>query len=358
MIVLWGLSTEGPVRRVREELEHMGQEVEILDQWDAADMVVGLRVAGGVTGSIRAGDRVIELDEITALYARPYDWTQLCIARGLEPGEAEWSRVRQAEEALYAWWDVARGTIVNPPAAMASNGSKPYQMTLIREAGLAIPATLVTTDPAAAQAFWERHGVVVYKSVSGVRSHVARLTPERGARLAEATACPTQFQEYIPGDDVRVHVIGEEVFATRIVTNATDYRYAWREVGEEPKLHPCSLPEAVLESCVAVTAALGLRMSGVDLRRTPDGQWFCFEVNPSPGFTFYESETGQPLAAATARLLTGAQESRLKPPATIAARRGVNSDLGLPDRPFIRREERPDVGQAAIDELLARSSLT
>jgi glutathione synthase/RimK-type ligase-like ATP-grasp enzyme len=49
-----------------------------------------------------------------------------------------------------------------------------------------------------------------------------------------------------------------------------------------------------------------LLFAGIDLRRTPAGDWYCFEVNPSPGFTFYESATGQPIAAAVARFLAAA----------------------------------------------------
>jgi len=34
----------------------------------------------------------------------------------------------------------------------------------------------------------------------------------------------------------------------------------------------------------------------VDLRRTPDGRYFCFEANPTPAFAFYEQYTGQRIA--------------------------------------------------------------
>ncbi len=53
-----------------------------------------------------------------------------------------------------------------------------------------------------------------------------------------------------------------------------------------------------------MTASLGLLIAGIDLRLTDDGHWYCFEVNPSPGFTYYEIATGQPLALAVARLLS------------------------------------------------------
>lgn len=50
-------------------------------------------------------------------------------------------------------------------------------------------------------------------------------------------------------------------------------------------------------------AALGLSFGGVDLRRASDDRWYCFEVKPSPGFTFYEPDEDTFIADAVARLL-------------------------------------------------------
>ncbi len=48
----------------------------------------------------------------------------------------------------------------------------------------------------------------------------------------------------------------------------------------------------------------GLLVSGIDLRHAKrDNRWYCFEVNPSPAFSYYEQYTGQTIAAAVARLL-------------------------------------------------------
>ena len=44
---------------------------------------------------------------------------------------------------------------------MASNGSKPFQLELIRRQGFSVPETLVTTDPEEARAFFERHGRII-----------------------------------------------------------------------------------------------------------------------------------------------------------------------------------------------------
>jgi len=104
----------------------------------------------------------------------------------------------------------------------------------------------------------------------------------------------------------RNHVVGDDVFACEVLSDADDYRYAER-AGGSVEIRDVRLPDDVAERCVAVTHALGLHLSGIDLRHAPDGRWFGFEVNPSPGFTYYEDRTGQPIASAVASLLTSAR---------------------------------------------------
>jgi glutathione synthase/RimK-type ligase-like ATP-grasp enzyme len=188
--------------------------------------------------------------------------------------------------------------VVNRPAAGRSNSSKPYQGVLLKAAGLSVPDTLVTSDPDAARRFLALHRRVVYKSISGVRSIVTAV--DHAAELDRIGHGPVQLQEWIDGLDVRVHVVGNEWFATSIESDATDYRY-----GGEVVMAPFRIPDQLGNLLVQLTAGMGLLVAGVDLRRTPDGDWRCFEVNPSPGFTFYEDHTGQPIAAAIARLLHG-----------------------------------------------------
>jgi len=55
----------------------------------------------------------------------------------------------------------------------------------------------------------------------------------------------------------------------------------------------------------ALADELRLLFAGIDLKQTPDGDYFCFEANPCPGFLYYERHTGQPISAALADLLRG-----------------------------------------------------
>ena len=113
---------------------------------------------------------------------------------------------------------------------------------------------------------------------------------------------PIQFQEYLPGDNIRVHVIDERVFAVWIQCGAVDYRYAGAE-GYVRTMTPETLPTDMTINCIRLTKELGLAMSGIDLKETPAGEYCCFEVNTSPAFPFYESLARPVIADALAEFL-------------------------------------------------------
>ena len=177
----------------------------------------------------------------------------------------------EADAGLMALLEDLPCPVVNRIGGGMSNNCKPYQALLIRRAGLQVPATLVTSDPAAARAFQAEHGEVIYKSVSGIRSIVRRLGPDQLARLAFLRDGPAQFQAFVPGRNVRVHTVGDPVFATRIETEAVDYRYAHLD-GLDVQMtarHPAAAVEA---ACLRVARDLDLLFAGIDLKETPDGR--------------------------------------------------------------------------------------
>ena len=68
-------------------------------------------------------------------------------------------------------------------------------------------------------------------------------------------------------------------------------------------MEPADLPAPVQEACLRVARELDLLLTGIDLMETPDGEYYCFEVNPCPGFLYYERHSGQPISTALAELL-------------------------------------------------------
>jgi glutathione synthase/RimK-type ligase-like ATP-grasp enzyme len=300
MILLWGGAADGPFEAVREALEAIGAPVFALEQTRSAETKIELLADGTVSGAIRVGVDECDLAAVSAVYVRSRD--SRSVTPDAKRDEALAQHADQLDALMAAFLDVTGALVINPVEAMASNGSKPYQLALIAAHGFMTPDTLVTTDPWAATEFAARHGQVVYKSVSGVRSIVARLRREDADRLADIAWCPTQFQQYVAGRDYRVHIVGEQVFAAEIESDADDYRYA-AQAGKGVSVRYARIPASVEERCRSLAAALGLAVAGIDLRLTPEGDWHCFEVNPSPAFTYYEWSTGQPIAHAIAKLL-------------------------------------------------------
>jgi glutathione synthase/RimK-type ligase-like ATP-grasp enzyme len=304
MILVEGIPSDPPLAAVEAELSRRGVPSLFLDQRAAPQTTLRMEVGDRVNGALTVFEETVRLEDIRAVYPRPHELTQLAsAAQEVRPGHAA---------ALYAamlvWLDVTPAFVLNRPVAMALNASKPYQAALIEAVGLRTPPTLLTTDPDAATSFRDRHGTVIYKSISAMRSIVARLGADDVTRLQNVTWCPTQFQRRIGGFEVRVHVMGDAIFASRIISDADDYRYA-ALTGHDMDIVSFELPPEVAALCRKVTAALGYVIAGLDLR-CEDGAWYCFEANPSPGFTYYEQRTGQPIAAAVADLLAGALTSR------------------------------------------------
>jgi glutathione synthase/RimK-type ligase-like ATP-grasp enzyme len=237
---------------------------------------------------LRQGARQVRVSELRSIYLRE-------IAYGTGRPELI--------AALVAMTESTDALVLNRTSGSATNGSKPFQSRLIAQHGFRTPPTLITTDPAAARAFYAEHdGRVIHKSISWMRSIVVQTDEADLERLDMVRNCPTQFQALVPGTDVRVHVVGDRVFATEIETVAVDYRYA-ALAGAERTMRDMELPDEIAQRCIDVSRSLGMGLTGVDLRRDPDGVWWCFEVNPSPGFTFYQAQTGQPIGHAVVELL-------------------------------------------------------
>ncbi len=298
MILLWGLPGDTPLSSVGDVLTRRRKKSFFLDQHDSLEWSIELDVDDSISGCLRNGRRRLDLADVTAAYIRPYDARELPLASELRA----LTHALNLGDALLSWADMTSAKIVNRPWAMSPNNSKPYQSLQIRSLGFSIPETLITTDPEAAQEFWERQWTVIYKSVSSVRSIVSRLSPAHALRLKSVRWCPTQFQQYIAGTDYRVHVVGERLFPSMIQSQADDYRYAGLNC-RSAEIKAAHLPKHVADRCRRLAAAISLPVAGIDLRVTPAGEWYCFEVNPSPGFSYYQQATGQPIAEAIADFL-------------------------------------------------------
>lgn len=298
MILVMGEIEEPMIEDLLDELEERKADFRHVSPEDFPhnlSLSVGL---GGVEGGLRWSDgEFLPWSKVKAIYNR----------FGFERFESD-LQYSAAEEAFVSseFMNLVNSVlnsiparVANRPLASSTNASKPFQTNLIQAVGFSIPETLVTSDAGDAEEFFELHeGEVIFKSISYVRSIVKQMTSDDLERLHTLRTCPIQLQQMVPGVDHRVHVIGEEVFAHRIQATENDYRY-----DKEAEIVAHQLPEETEERCIHLARSLNMEIAGVDLRIAPDGEVYCFEVNPSPAFSWYEVRTGQPITAALADLL-------------------------------------------------------
>ncbi len=300
MVILMGIPSEPPLRLLAEACAAKGIACTFFNQRQQDDWTVDYDAFQPRRSRLGNGQVGLQLSDCAGLYLRT-----------MEPsGVPEWAastcRDRTQDMFRRLWHllddDQTPLRIVNPPHVQMSNNSKPYQSIAIRAHGLDIPDTCISSDVETVQDFLGRHPAVIYKSISGTRSIVKRVDADSLKGLPRVRFCPVQFQECVTGSNIRAHVVGQRVIATRIRSDAVDYRYAAQE-GKSTELEPCCLPDDVAEKCVRLAHALHLPFAGIDLMTTDDGRTICFEVNPSPGYSYYEQHTGQRISHALADYL-------------------------------------------------------
>lgn len=249
------------------------------------------------SGQLCIGAERFDFSQIQAVFWRTF--------LGIKTGEYE---DRHLQEIAWREIDSALGNLVrsldclwvNPYSAIEQHRYKGHQLALLHDAGLRIPATLITNDGDAVREFSAKHnGNLIYKPVRGgaytVKLTETDLTDERLLELDEA---PVQFQEFIPGDDIRVYLVQDQLFAAEILTDTLDFRR-----DPQAKINPITLPDTVAKDCFTLAKTLGLIFAGIDIRRTQQGEYVFLEGNPSPMFAYFEGATGYPISDCLVNLL-------------------------------------------------------
>jgi hypothetical protein len=198
--------------------------------------------------------------------------------------------------------------IVNDLFSERRASNKILQLQLARDIGFVTPETCVTNSVSdAEEMFREHNGDIVFKGQTDARFHLGETRPVTSAILEKSDKlryAPVQFQWKVPcKHDLRVTVVGEDVFATRIDSGGAERPIDWR-LDQSIPMEPCELDSQVVERCRALTRRLGLLYGAIDLRETPDGDLYFFEINPSGQFLFSDTPPDLPITQALYSLLT------------------------------------------------------
>jgi ribosomal protein S6--L-glutamate ligase/tetrahydromethanopterin:alpha-L-glutamate ligase len=186
--------------------------------------------------------------------------------------------------------------VVNPPAAIERTVDKYYTSTLLEDAGLPTPRTIVAEQFSdAVDAFQELGGEVVVKPIFGSEGRgMARVsdpdTAYRVFRALELGRYIYYLQEFIPHhkEDIRVFVIGGEAVAAMVRRGET-----WRtNVARGAAAGALTLDDELRELSTRAADALGADYAGVDILPAEDRHYTVIEVNGIPGWQGLAEATG------------------------------------------------------------------
>jgi glutathione synthase/RimK-type ligase-like ATP-grasp enzyme len=172
--------------------------------------------------------------------------------------------------------------------------------------GFDVPDTMLTNDREDAARFAERGAVVVKSLASGYFELSDRgfvYTTGGTAALGYPEPAwrrqPMIVQRMMPGRDVRVVAVGDQVFGASCETAAVD----WRTVGAEVAWREWRVPRRLAERCSEYLAHTGLRYAAFDLRDDGTRQWFL-EANQAGEWMFLERALHLGISEAVTGLLT------------------------------------------------------
>jgi glutathione synthase/RimK-type ligase-like ATP-grasp enzyme len=240
-------------------------------------------------------------ERVTGAFVRFPDLSN-CQLRADLPTELKAALLTENNLALEAVFESINCPVINSLAGVLSNQSKPYQALIIQDSGFRIPSSIVTDDLRECRQFVELcGGLVIGKPMHSSARRVCSLNLKDIEKYDRSQSVPLFLQEIIPGDDIRVHTVGERCFALRICSPELDYHEVEKQ---NLRIEPTTLPKKIENACIQLAHRLDLRFAGIDLKEAPNGEYYCFEANPSPAFPFYELAGKQPIAAEIGQILS------------------------------------------------------
>lgn len=324
MILLIGTEADLHLRRVRQELDRLGTENQIINfelLGTAVEFEAKLSNRIGSTVLLTAPNWSLSTNQIGALWLRrprlPVVFEEVSDPADRRFARNEW---RVAIDGIAA--SLAPDRVLNSPAAERA-ASKIRQLETAARLGFRIPETLITSSPAAARSFVEKHrGKVIHKALTAP-PHAFLETRRWSAADFEllnlAPLAPVMLQEEITGPaDLRITIAGDRLYAALIPPNgsgSSDGDCGAAEVVDSRlnlsrDYQAFEIDGKLARQLKALLKTLGLMIGTIDLKLLESGDCVFFEINPQGQFLYVEIMTGQEIARGVAATLAEIAERK------------------------------------------------
>jgi len=307
--------------RVVHELRNRGCEVARFDPAELplrSTITTGSGTDGIVPHIYRTWGPSIPLDEVRSIwYRRPGNFV-------LPPYEKSYVANFARNELSMALGGVLRSLDcywMNRPSAILEASYKAEQVARAKRLGLRVPDTCITSQPAHAKAFFERHdGRLIIKVLGDPDIYApgegpvvvgniftSPMAKEDFAKLDRVQHAPVLLQEHIAKQsDIRVTVVEDTVYSVAIDSQGQDAsRVDWRSLGVTLPHHVIDLPQAAQQNLIALTRSYGLNYAAIDLVRSEAGDDIFLEINPNGEWGWLDRVAGLDI---TGRIATALAE--------------------------------------------------
>lgn len=270
------------------------------------------------------GETEITFDEIRCIWVRkPYFSSPNLSSKDRQSLEMTHIDSRALIEGFFFLAQSQEVPVFPDPRNSRVYRNKPYQLVLAQRIGLKVPETLITNDANEARQFLTKSSepsiAKTLDAMSGMTMIKTKLVDgELISNLTKLDNGPVIFQRFIEGEDLRVTVAGQEIYAARIRTKHPEAHVDWR-TDRSPIIEECSIDDETCKGIFELMDQIGLNYGAFDFKSTAEGLVFL-EVNPGGQFLFVEVQTGQPISLAVARMLLGESDH-----AGIASVQGLES---------------------------------
>lgn len=177
---------------------------------------------------------------------------------------------------------------MNDPSATYLAESKPYQLAVANELGFNVPRTLVTNDVQSIEASFPAD--LVIKSLDSVLLHEAEHSLFTYTTILDRNclsdnnvgSVPAIAQQALKDKvDMRITVVGDDVFAVRILKDGRGIEGDWRVTPKDQLSYDSfQLSLADEDRCRELVRRMGLAFAAIDLVENDEGL-FYIEMNPT-----------------------------------------------------------------------------
>lgn len=300
MILVLGTAEDRHAAVIYNKIVARGTRVAYFDtRLYPKDMTITFDGALPMSGTIRYrdGQSAIDLSTVNCIYCRQWD----DLVSGMATGIQDEVELRETEASLGSLFRGLECSWVNPISSLNNSRYRIHQLQKIRSQGIRVPEIIVSNDFRRVQAFFSMTEEKLLYRPSGWADSNWNLgqIDDIGRLISDLPGTPVEYQENIPGDQVRAFVIGDSVFAGVVETVESDFTGT---MGGD-YVRPVELPQEAKRTCIRAAATLDLIFCSVDLRITPEGEFAVIDVDANPMFMHFEQTTRLPISDRLVELL-------------------------------------------------------